>query len=112
MRQISRVRTRTPWPPCKVLQWGEAVFEGPDFVDFRRSCQFEADARGHARGSVLCCILEIWKSTKWGASIPAWCQTFLTTDPSVTLRNGEEGRRRAGPEEGEEVGREEVMGLS
>ena len=37
---------------------------------------------------------------------------FLTTVPSVTLRNGEEGRRRAGPEEGEEVGREEVMGDS
>ena len=33
-------------------------------------------------------------------------------DLSATLRNGEEGRRRAGPEEGEEVGREEVMGLS
>ena len=37
---------------------------------------------------------------------------FLTTDPSATFRNGEEGRCRAGPEEGEEVGREEVMGVS
>ena len=37
---------------------------------------------------------------------------FSTHDPYATLRNGEEGRRRAGPEEGEEVGREEVMGLS
>ena len=57
-------------------------------------------------------ILEIRKSAKWGASNPAWHQPFPTTDPSVTFRNGEEGRRRAGPEEGEEVGREEVMGLS
>ena len=45
-------------------------------------------------------------------SNPNSAKLFLTTVPSVTLRNGEEGRRRAGPEEGEEVGREEVMGDS
>ena len=48
----------------------------------------------------------------WDLRTPTRQQPFLTTVPSVTLRNGEEGRRRAGPEEGEEVGREEVMGVS
>ena len=47
---------------------------------------------------------------KWFATLP-W-KAIPFHDLSATLRNGEEGRRRAGPEEGEEVGREEVMGLS
>ena len=58
--------------------------------------------------------------TKWGSlHFPEWGTFEPYLGKSLSLlrplrhsRNGEEGRCRAGPEEGEEVGREEVMGVS